>query len=250
MWNDVFRPTWESIKSALGVKSLSKETIAEETVEAIEDEITEEATTETIEVPAEEWVWVGGFKGMDENMQCFGNFQYALGKRYDMADEEVVETCRNGFHMCLNLTDVFGYVKIGDNNRFFQVRALVRKRDLDNYCSSAKDLEYIRWVSIGRTTDDKLAAKSIEIVRELTVDEILKSWGDDEWDEKYKQLAVSVSVEYAIKTMQIDELTLLGYSEPFAGWIVENNKYNIAKIVASQPELCMDMRALYIINEK
>lgn len=202
----------------------------------------------TVETPKEaEWVWVTGYKGMNKDMQCRGGFQYELGRRYDMPEDAKVEACESGFHLCLALGDVFKYVPVGDNNRFFQVRALVRKRDRDEYGG----MQYYE-DGLGRRHQlgliDKLAAKSIEIVRELTADEILKPYGGDEWDEGYKKLALSASVDVARMTMRIDNLTELGYSFPFATWLVNNKKYEVAKAVGSQPDLSMDMKCLMIMN--
>lgn len=195
----------------------------------------------------EEWVWVEGYKGMSKDMQCYSNFQYELGKQYDMEEGSTVETCCGGYHLCLSLPDVFKYYNVGGGNRFFQVLALVRKSENDVYGEYVYKKDNSGFI-IGADMIDKLAAKSIKIVRELTADEILKSYGGNEWNEKYKQLALSVNVNTAISTMRTDELVTYAYSLPFAQWLNENHKYEIAKAVGSQTDLSMDMKVLMIMN--
>lgn len=187
----------------------------------------------------EEWIWVDGYKGTDKNMQCHDNFQYELGKRYDMPEDAEIRECSSGFHLCLNLSDVTRtYYPIGSGNRFFRVRALVRKNDVRKYGRA------VGWGSIS----DKLVAKSIEFTSELTPDIILAGFDVDEWPDEYKKMAIEVSVKEAQNLMQTRELVELGYSEPFAGWIIETHKYGKAKIIASQPGLSMDMRAFMVMK--
>lgn len=191
------------------------------------------------EAKPEEWIWVNGYKGTDKNMQCHGGFQYELGKRYDMPEDAMIKECVSGFHLCLDLADVTRtYYMIGSGNRFFRVRALVRKNDALDYAKSSM------W---GRSYD-KLAAKSIEFTSELTPDEILAGFGVDEWPDEYKKMAIEVSIREAQNLMHTRELVELGYSEAFAGWIIKNGKYENAKIASSQPGLSMDMRVLMIMN--
>lgn len=187
----------------------------------------------------EEWIWVDGYKGTDKNMQCHDNFQYELGKRYDMPEDAEIRECSNGFHLCLKLSDVTRtYYPVGSGNRFFRVRALVRKNDV---------LHYGKYDGWGHHSD-KLVAKSIEFTSELTPDVILAGFGVDEWPDEYKKMAIEVSVKEAQNMMWTQELIELGYSEPFAGWIVQNHKHTIAKIAASQPGLSMDMRAFMVMR--
>lgn len=192
--------------------------------------------TEEIKKECEEWIWVDGYKGMDKDMQCYGGFQYELGKSYDMPEDATIEACNGGFHMCLKLKDVFSHVPIRSNNRFFKVRALVRKFDLDNYGVRSR----YDWTSILR--DDKLAAKSIEIVQELTRDEILEHTYACGWEDHYKDMALSEGLKHVNFIRQTDKLTECGYSMPFASWAVNNSKYDIAMVVGSQSDLSMDVK--------
>lgn len=235
----------EFIMRALGIQSKSTEQVEE----TKENEVPAEP-----EKPVEEWVWVTGYKGMDEDMKCHGGFQYEIGKHYDMPEDAEVQECSSGFHMCLKLTDVFNYVDIGNDNRFFEVRALVRRSDKERYRSGTLGYGYTFVAMNGANcltrvpATNKLAAKSIEIVRELTMDEILEPYGYNDWEEDYKKIALSTNVCAAKSLMQMDALTALGYSRPFAKWLIDNNKYEVAKAVGSQTDLSMDMRCLMIIN--
>lgn len=234
------KSTFEVLKEAFGIKSTSPE---ETTVAQAE---TTEETTEPEKAP-EEWIWVNGYKGMDKNMQCHGGFQYEVGKRYDMPEDAEIQACSSGFHMCMTLDHVFNYIIVGGGNRFFEVKALVRKSDKHEYGSTRYRVDQHGW-SVPTKVVDKLAAKSIEIIRELTADEILERWGGQEWDEKYKQLALSANIKTAINTMNTDDLTGLGYSLPFASWLVDNKKYDVAMAIGSQTDLSMDMKCLMIMN--
>ena len=116
--------------------------------------------------PEEEWVWVEGYKGTGKNM-CCREFQYELNRQFDMPEDVNIEECENGFHLCLNLHDVFGYYKIGNGHRFFKVKALVRKSDKEKYGKFIND--ELGWY-IGKY--DKIVAKSIIFISELTIDEV------------------------------------------------------------------------------
>ena len=191
------------------------------------------------EAPEEEWIWVEGYKGTDKDM-CCRDFQYELGKQYDMSDDQTVEVCKSGFHLCLKLDDVFDYYKIGCGYRFFKVKALVRKTDKDNYCSHS-----LYWGSY----NNKLTSKSIIFLSELTADEILKGTGAEELPEEYKQLAIEVDVDYAAQIYRQHILIKDGYSEPFALCVINNGKFDIAHAVGSQKDLSMDMKVWTIFKE-
>lgn len=205
-----------------------------------------EESSEPIEVE-EEWVWVEGYKGTDANMRC-RDYQYELGKRFDMPEGAEIKECENGFHLCLNLKDVYTYYEIGNRHRFFKVQAFVRKKDFDKYGSSDCRL------SIGGTyypfglAQNKLAAKSINFVSELTYDEILKGTNVEKLPEKYKDVAIKNSIDYAISEYQIDTLVEDGYSTAFSASIVKSNLFAKAHAVGSQSDMSMDMKVLWILS--
>ena len=93
------------------------------------------ALQEDVTPPEEDaWVWVEGYKGTDQDMQAYHCFQFKLNTTYIATGE--VELCNNGFHFCLKLEDVINYFYgwLGnEGNRYFKVRALVKKKDVDSY---------------------------------------------------------------------------------------------------------------------
>lgn len=115
------------------------------------------------EEPKEEWIWVEGYKGVDENMQGYGGYQYELGVEYSIDGE--IEVCKNGFHFSKNLTDAF-YYKDCLKHRFFKVKGLVKASDAALYGKR----EYIPDVYGMRPYDiiNKLAAKKIILIEEIT----------------------------------------------------------------------------------
>ena len=106
--------------------------------------------------PADEWIEIIDYKGMDENMRCRDGFQYKLGGTYIITEPSTVEVCKNGYHLCKLPEETFFYYNDFLRNRYFKVRAIVRKKDLDEY-------------------DGKIAAKEIEILEELTTEKIYES---------------------------------------------------------------------------
>ena len=59
------------------------------------------------------------YKGLNEKMQGYGEFQYELGKTYET---DKAKACECGLHACTEPFDVFGYFAPG-NSRFFEVTA-------------------------------------------------------------------------------------------------------------------------------
>lgn len=196
--------------------------------------------------PEEEWVWIEGYKGTDKNMQCLNNFQYEIGPRYSIPDDQVVKECHNGFHFCLKLHDVLSYYHIGCEHRFFKVQALVRKEDLQSYGLITYHGSY------GSSRHDKLAAKSIVFLSELTVDEILEDTDCKNLPDEYKQMAIEQNCDRAVAQYKLDTLLADGYSYPFATYIaLETNKFDVAHAVGSMKDVSMDVKVLYIMyNEK
>lgn len=216
-------------------KDLNVPAIPPLTISSIMDE-TEEARPSD-----EQWVWVTGYKGTDRYMKC-RDYQFELAKQFDMSEDADIQTCRSGFHLCLKLKDVFNYYEIDKGNRFFEVRALVRKDDADEY---GKVRNY-RCVN-------KLAAKSIEFVRELSVDEILA--GDDcnveGWSVEDKLLVLEKGMNYARNARNKGELLCMGYSERMVNHFIEQGWTELALTLGSQEGLSMDtkIRILFSSND-
>lgn len=195
----------------------------------------------------EEWIWVEGYKGTDKDMRC-RDFQYELGKQYDMPEDQTIKACESGFHLCLEFDDVFNYYDIRNNHRFFKVRALVRKTDKDNYGHPILNWSYRRY-GVSHGCCDKLAAKSIIFLSELTIDEICEPTQLRDLPQEYKQMAIEVGVDNAMINYRVSTLVEDGYSLPFASHMVEKNKFEIAHVFGSQKDLSMDMKVLGIFRE-
>ena len=197
--------------------------------------------TKLYDKPGEKWIWVEGYKGTNKDLQGHDNYQFEVGKRYDMPTSAEIRTCHSGFHLSLNLKDVFRYYGIGSGNRFFKVRALVREKDFNEY---GKDSNHSIWFN----TDNKLASQSIEFIRELTVDEIFQDTELKDWSETYKKLAITGKLSDVKNMVEADELVTLGFSRPFAMYITENGRFDKAKAIGSQADLSMDMKAYLIMK--
>lgn len=204
----------------------------------------QETATEIEKTESEEWIWVEGYKGTKSDMTCNG-YQYELGKRHDMSPDEDIVECHSGFHLCLTIDDVFNYYSISNNKRFFKVKALVRKSDVEKY----GEYIYEGWYCTGKK--DKLVSKSIEFISECTVDEILSGYITEKWTDEDKQRALLIGPESVeqevIHRTRVAELVKYGYSMPFSEFIADDDdKYSKACVVASQPDVSMDVKVLTI----
>jgi hypothetical protein len=70
-----------------------------------------------------------GFKGFDENLRCQG-FQFEVGKTYEIND---IVLCRQGFHFCKTLFDVFTFYPNDGANRFCKISAEEYDTDSKKY---------------------------------------------------------------------------------------------------------------------
>ena len=90
------------------------------------------------------------YKGFDENF-CCRDFQYEVGKEYHITGN--LKICKNGFHACEDFINTFNYYPMG-NSRFAIVKLW-------------GDIFY---------GDDKMCASDIEIVKELSLKDIVKHY--------------------------------------------------------------------------
>lgn len=193
----------------------------------------------------EEWIWITGYKGTEKDMKCRDQ-QYELGKLCQMPEDAEIVDCSSGYHLCRDLDDVYNYYSIGDGRRYFEVQALVRKKDYEEYGIRKRDGLFTR-------TRDKLVSKAIVFTRELTVDEILQAdetinQRTKDWTPEQKAEAIETSIGMVTMKIQAAHLVTLGYSEGFAQYIIEYGKYDDAVKVASQISLSMDMKVLAILK--
>ena len=222
----------------------------------IKDDITQEDIMNAIKtIEEEEYIWVKGFKGTNKDMRCQDDYQYELGKQFDLDEDVEPMVCSKGFHFCKKLENVFRYYKIGDGNRFFEVEALVKKSDLD-----PKKKEYAKYANAAWNLyhtsshyDDKYAAKSIRFIRELTVDEVFETVTDSdvrEWAEEQKKRAMETSINTVRKDIRAFDLCAAGYSPAFAKYIsVDAGRYATAMAMASLPDVSMDIKVMAIFMD-
>ena len=235
---------WFTKKTDTEIKEAVKETVEVEEIK-------------TEEPKPDEWIWVEGYKATESDMTCRG-YQYELGVQHDMPDEETIEECKQGFHLCKYLSDVFGYYDVCDGHRFFKVRALVRKSHYTRYGELTEEFKahqackpsYYMPTFWGSKVYDKMVAKSIIFEQELTVDEILDKRYSyvKTWDDKHKNLIIQIGIDDATEVMKIDKLVELGFSETFARHLVDECMYEKAIAVGSQPDLSMDMKCWLIFK--
>lgn len=236
------------VSTAYPVKPLS----AKEIVKLAMSEKDIENAKAFAEPEPEEWIWVEGYKGTDKNMVC-RDFKFEMNKQFDMPEGAEIKDCESGFHLCVELGDVFTYYRPEDGNRFFRVRALVRKKDYEE-CNMHVDPYIGLGVYVRRR--NKLASKSIVFLYELTADEILKDSGYwhtvKDYTEQEKAEVLMYSFETVKRRKNSEKLVAAGYSQGFAEYIAydldSDNTVDIACKVASQPGLSMDMKALMILR--
>lgn len=201
--------------------------------------------------PVEEWIWVEGYKGTDKNMQAHGGFQYELGVEYNVAEPEEVSSCNYGYHFCLELDDVYKYFNLETlNNRFFRVRALVRKKDVVRYGQFDSGSMF---TVPGRL--DKLAARTIILTEEITDEAILvKAFYTRHSDlkvlpDEYNHSIIEKGYQRTYKEYHRQKLIDKGYSETFTNLLID--KYskecvNRALVIADQEGVSMDMKIWFI----
>ena len=223
---------------------------------AINDDITQENITNAIKtLEEEEYIWIKGFKGTEKDMSCKG-YRYELGKQFDLDDDIEPLLCEKGFQFCKKLENVFRYYKIGDGNRFFEVKALVKKSDLDperkknNIPTTYVPYGYLLGFDDNK---DKYAAKSIQFIRELTVDEVFETVTDTdvrEWAEEQKKRAMETSINTVRRDIRAFDLCAAGYSPVFSKYIAgDTGRYNTAMAMASLPNVSMDVKLMAIFMD-
>lgn len=213
----------------------------------------EKAYNDQKEKEKEEWVWVDGYKGTHKDLTCMNNFQYNIGTQYDMPEDSTIgeshgiTMCNNGFHLCLNLVDVFRYYTPGEGRRYFECRALVRKRDVDRY-GMQRPFDLF--------ANNKLVAKSIVLTKEVDKEELFEAvrntyiWLQQAPDE-FVAICLETSEEKA--SFEFYKKTLIddGYSEAFATYLssLGSEKYECAHALAGE-NISMDIKVLSILMPK
>lgn len=197
--------------------------------------------------PEEEWIWVEGIKGTNRNMAC-RDFQFELGKQFDMPEDAEIKLCESGFHFSKTISDVFHFYEINYGNRFFKVRGLVRKTDYEKYQSFTT----LGWANIytpysASEHAGKLVAKSIEFIEELTLEEIFKDTLGQNLPEDYQRQVLTIGINMAWEAYKTDKLQSLGFSGPFSRWCVKNKRYEKA-LAIGEMDVSMDTKVWFIMT--
>ncbi|EOY7134234.1 hypothetical protein ACQD5Y_003562 [Clostridioides difficile] len=147
-------------------------------------------------------------------MKC-RNFQYKLNKTYSV--EEIhrgnINIYDYGFHLCLDLKDVFRCYNLNLSNRFFKVKALVRREDKYKY-----EMEQ-SFSSIRPGAKCSIGAKEIILFRELTFEELKQDIQDKfpkiknelEWN-----LIKKLGIYKYYNKIFINKMKEIGYSDIFS----------------------------------
>ena len=256
MANDVFDYDWQSIYPSI-VKptqlQMHEAILKGENEMNIKESLNKIYGKSAATNEEEEYIWVKGFKGTNKDMRCQDDYQYELGKQFDLdADVEPV-ICSKGFHFCKRLENVFKYYKIGNGNRFFEVEALVKKSDWDSEQKKNRTRNPYSYLPGFIVSDDKYAAKSIRFIRELTMDEVFEVVSDVEvrgWDEEQKKRAMETSIAAVRAKVREFELCAAGYSPAFSKYIAGNTgRYKTAMAMASLPDASMDVKLMAIFMD-
>ena len=173
----------------------------------------------------EEWIWVNGYKATDKDMKC-RDYQYEMYKQFDMPEDAEISTCSSGFHLCTDLEDIFHYYEPCDGNRYFHVRALVRKSDYVNLNVTPAPGSYESLVGAFSRYDTKIAAKSIEFVSEVTREEfehalLEKSDAASKLSPEFLAMVPNISVSEALQKQKTHELEEAGYPYTLAKYIMK-----------------------------
>lgn len=210
---------------------------------------------ETAEPIIEEWIWVEGYKGTDDKMRCYGDYQYEMNKQFDIELGTTAKECVNGFHLCLELSDVFDYYAARKKNKFFKVKALVRKEDYDNYGK----FETTGMFGMGHY-HTKLVARSIIFTEEVLIDELCNairvSYAKHlpyDISDKHIKMIYESGLDYALEVYWRDTLVKDGYSEAFAHYLVTHKSASTAEkahALSTITDMSMDVKVLIIMLEK
>ena len=76
-----------------------------------------------------------GYKAFNAGWVCI-DFQYEIGKTYELPEGQKLKMCECGFHFCKNPIDVFGYYPMNDNVLIAKVEALGEiQQEGTKYCT-------------------------------------------------------------------------------------------------------------------
>lgn len=214
----------------------------------------------------DEYFWVDGYKAVNKNMTAYCGFKYEVGVPFSLGENLTPVECVRGFHFCQDLRDTVLYYEDVNMNRYFEVKALIRKKDygIDFYKeqayitrlngSSLRGVFDSLTIGAPATTKflnraDKIVAKEIVLTRELSEEEIFRKLGGhlrypfikDVTLEDFKKYRFKTKEEIKLASKQSVANTLYSYThsvsfaELLAEFVVTNN----------HPEIIDTARALW-----
>ena len=200
-----------------------------------------------------EWVWVEGYKGTNADMTCDG-YQYELGVQHDMPEDVEINVCDSGFHFCPELRDVFDYYKPMEGNRFFKVKALVRKYDLDTIKEIQSSPSLCFAYAFGGMSGDKLTSKSIVFIEEVSTEELYplvrKKYDIPEgWSDEDVKWVIKTSINEVRNKFNRKMLIEDGYSDLVVKYIIMHcgqSTIDRAHALAHMEGVSADVKAMCI----
>lgn len=106
------------------------------------------------EAVEQDWIWIDAYKATDAHMQCKGK-QYLMNVEDNYPGEVHLGT--KGYHVCTNLRHCFKEYPYDFRNRFFKVKALVKRTDYqyrnpNNTTLVAKAIRFTEEVTLASST--------------------------------------------------------------------------------------------------
>lgn len=270
MDNEMKQKMWEFKVAVAGTENANKTVLANtgsvdaSTLKAPKVNQEEE---EDVKPKEKEWIWVEGYKAVNPDMSAKrGEMIYEAGKVYEVEGD--ISLCSNGYHFCLKPQFIRQYYQFG---RLFKVRAEVEKEEYERMKEKGfYTYKYKSWMGdYTERTVDKMVARKIELVEEITDYELIKKvWennplfvkSETDWWEFItfcdKNKCKAYEDEWA-QHMFIRKMMENGFSETIAlvlfkrlqrGWI------NVERIVEfaeglTQMEISNDMKMFLITDE-
>lgn len=189
-------------------------------------------------IDPDSWIWVDGYKATEKDMTCL-DYKFTIGDVYTVDGE--VEECKNGFHLCTELKDVFKYYSIYKKPfRYFKVRALVNEKEfyrtknkiysrlteLYNHKArgmTSREYDIRRNELIESNIKNKLVSKSIVFKEELGFNDLVEYIPDKVISSEEEWFEAQQYGDYncIIKKYAINDLVENGLSEVLANVIID-----------------------------
>ena len=155
-----------------------------------------------------------GYKALNEDMSSkYGNMTYELNKEYEIDKRFKILMCKNGYHFCTKLINVFTYYP--SDSRVFEIDTLdgeiIESKNKDKYCTS-----------------------KIKLIREVSKEEINK-YIEDNLDKLINDKTPYVRAEVANQGYGLN--ILINDESPFVRTAVAKQGYNLDKLINDEDSL-------------